>query len=62
MLLEIGSFRHPTHRRDADWIILITIFNNQLKILTKKDYNDHYALTLYGPNSFFHRFSGHNLR
>ena len=22
----------------------------------------HYFLTLYGPNSFFRRFSGHNLR
>ena len=38
---------------------LLKIF---MKLFIENIYQTYFNLTLYGPNSFFRRFSGHNLR
>ena len=41
---------------------LMSFINTKSKLTAKRKLGRLFMLTLYGPNSFFRRFLGHNLR
>ena len=55
-IFDIGK----KHKYPMD--ILGKAYNNALKTFNSHTAREPFNFTLYGPNSFFHRFSGHNLR
>ena len=61
------SVRYEHHKRGTDYNLhrIIGIYRISYQHIASFKKTKHYAdlsLTLYGPNSFFRSFSGHNLR